>query len=207
MFSPPILSGIFSRSNVLSKFASILDPLGMIAPFTFIGKQILQETCRRALKWDEDFSPDLKLTELTEVKITCCKSANMESITIDELHNFSDASTTGYGQCSYLRHSDSHGNVSASLVMAKVRVALTKITTIPRLELSAAALWVKVSKFIAEEFEISNLKVYYWTDSKVVLGYINNESRRFQIFVANRVKQNRQWSTLDQWHFVQGVKL
>ena len=53
-----------------------------------------------------------------------------------ELHNFADASTSGYGQCSYLRVKDEDGNVNVSLVMGKSRVALLKITTIPRLELA-----------------------------------------------------------------------
>ena len=29
--------------------------------------------------------------------------------------------------------------------------------------------------------------IFFWTDSKVVLGYIVNETKRFHLFVANRV--------------------
>ena len=29
----------------------------------------------------------------------------------------------------------------------------------------------------------------FWTDSKVVLGYINSDAPRFKVFVANRVQQ------------------
>ncbi|KAK3724031.1 hypothetical protein QZH41_007681 [Actinostola sp. cb2023] len=38
--------------------------------------------------------------------------------------------------------------------------------------------------------------------SKVVLGYISNEARRFHTFVSNRVQQIRDHSTPDQWHYV-----
>lgn len=34
----------------------------------------------------------------------------------------------------------------------------------------------------------SDFTEYFWTDSQVVLGYINSESKRFKVFVANRVQ-------------------
>ena len=42
----------------------------------------------------------------------------------------------------------------------------------------------------------------FWTDSKVVLGYIANESRRFHVFVANRVQRIRDSTTPEQWLYV-----
>ena len=86
-----------------------------------------------------------------------------------ELHNFADASTSGYGQCSYLRVKDEDGNVNVSLVMGKSRVAPLKITTIPRLELTAAVVSAKVG-IMLQELNYANLKQFFWTDSKVVLG-------------------------------------
>ena len=41
--------------------------------------------------------------------------------------------------------------------------------------------------------------VKYYTDSKVVLGYIHNRSRRFYVYVNNRVQQIHQSSTPEQW--------
>ena len=38
----------------------------------------------------------------------------------------------------------------------------------------------------------------YYTDSKVVLGYINNDTRRFHVYVANRVQTIRNLSQPDQ---------
>ncbi|XP_048576716.1 uncharacterized protein LOC116603307 [Nematostella vectensis] len=49
--------------------------------------------------------------------------------------------------------------------------------------------------------EISQVK--YYTDSKVVLGYITNESRRFYVYVANRVQQIRSLSNPEQWRYVE----
>ena len=40
-------------------------------------------------------------------------------------------------------------------------------------------------------------QVTYYTDSKVVLGYITNESKRFYVYVANRVQLIRSLSSPD----------
>ena len=63
--------------------------------------------------------------------------------------------------------------------MGKSRVDPSKITAIPRLQLTAAVVSAKIGMMIQEELNYENLKQYYWTDSKVVLGYINNEAKRF----------------------------
>ena len=43
----------------------------------------------------------------------------------------------------------------------------------------------------------------FWTDSKVVLGYINSDVRRFKVFVANGVQQIRDHTSPKQWHYVE----
>ena len=63
------------------------------------------------------------------------------------------------------------------------------ITTIPRLELTAATVSIAVSNMLREELTDTNMKEFFWTDSEVVLGYINNEARSFHTFVANRVQK------------------
>ena len=72
------------------------------------------------------------------VKI-CFKPENFGNIVQVQLHSFTDASTTGYEQCTYLRLKDCEGNIHSSLVMVKFR-----IITIPRLELTAALMSVKI---------------------------------------------------------------
>lgn len=68
-----------------------------------------------------------------------------------ELHHFSDASATGYGQCTYLRLVNKNEEVHCVFIMGKSSVAPTKVTTIPRLELTAAAVSVTVSNMLKEE--------------------------------------------------------
>lgn len=86
--------------------------------------------------------------------------------------------------------------------MAKARVAPTKITSIPRLELSAAVTSPRMSALLKAELQMKIDKEYFWTDSQVVLSYITNEARRFHVFVANRVQLIREKTDPNDWHYV-----
>ena len=170
--------------------------LGFLAPYVLQGKQILQEMCRQGTGWDEPLPDDLKerwiswkadLVELHNIKIErCYQSENLGRIKRYELHHFSDASITGYGQCSYIRMIDENDKVHCSLVIGKARVTPVQIITIHRLELQAAVTSVKISSLIKQEMDLADIHEYFWTDSKVCLGYIQNEVRRFHVYVANR---------------------
>ena len=43
---------------------------------------------------------------------------------------------------------------------------------------------------------------FLWTESQVVLGYIDNEVKRFHVFVANRIQQIHECSWLNQCLYV-----
>jgi len=74
---------------------------------------------------------------------------------------------------------------------------------IPRLELTAALLSVRISASLREELEYDQIAEVFYTDSQVVLGYIKNDARRFHVFVANRVQQIRDNSSPDQWKYIE----
>ena len=42
----------------------------------------------------------------------------------------------------------------------------------------------------------------FWTDSTTVLKHLRNETRRFQVFVANRVQAIRDETVPAQWRYV-----
>ena len=134
----------------------------------------------------------------------CYKPEGFGRIVRKELHHFSDASVKGYGQCSYLRLIDEHQKIHCTFVMGKSRVAPLKPVTIPRLELTAAVCSARVSQQIRRELQKYHVDIeYYWTDSKVVLGYISNESRRFHVFVSNRVQEIQDSTDVTQWRYVE----
>ena len=75
------------------------------------------------------------------------------------------ASTMGYGQCTYLKQINEHGDICCSFVIGKARVTPLKMITIPRLELTAALLSIKISKLLKTAFKYQINEEYFWTDS------------------------------------------
>ena len=86
--------------------------------------------------------------------------------------------------------------------MGKARVTPRKFVSIPRLELTAVVLSAKCSKFIKKELQLEYTHETFWTDSKVVLEYIQNNTKRFKIFVANRIHQIHESCRVEQWRYV-----
>ena len=64
----------------------------------------------------------------------------------------------GYSQASYLPLENTEGCVHCSLVMGKSRVAPAKLVTVPRLELTATSLSVKVGYMLQSELRFEELK-------------------------------------------------
>lgn len=142
------------------------------------------------------------LENLPKVQIQrCLILENFGAVKKIELHDFSDASSSGYGQCSYIRVVTSD-KVHCALVMAKARVAPTRVVTTQCLELTVAAVSAGVSNFLRAELELKIDEEFFWTDSQVVLGYIQNEARRFHVFVANRVQKIRDLTEPSQWFYI-----
>ena len=197
------------RRGILSTVSSICDLLGFAAPFLLRGKRILQLLGKESIGWD-DTIPDklceqwemwrneLPLPEMMEVP-RCFKLKEMVNLEKIELHHFSDASTEGYDQCSYLRLVDTRNRVNCSLVMGKARVTPLKPVTTPCLELSAPLVSVRVSEMLSLELRYDKVEEAFWTNSRVVQANIHNDARRFHTFVANRVQQIREHTVLEQW--------
>ncbi|XP_041471855.1 uncharacterized protein LOC121421260 [Lytechinus variegatus] len=201
-----------TRRGVLSTVMSVYDPLGLLAPLLLPGKIILQDLCRTSAAWDDPL-PDLlqdrwnkwktDILQLERVSIDrCYKPEDFGEVKNVELHHFCDASNLGYGHCTYLRMINGRGEVHCTLVLGKSRVSPIKTVTVPRLELTAAVLSVKMSAFLQAELDLKIDREVFWTDSRVVLGYIKNETRRYHVFVANRVRQIRDESSPNQWRHV-----
>ena len=169
--------------------------------------------CNPPLAWDDPIHDDLTekwqrwsegISDINLLKIPRCVKPSPSNDWSFELHHFSDASNKAYGCCSYLRSIDKGGNVHTALLLSKNRVFPNRPITIPRLELQAAVLATQADIVLRRELVIDLGVSIFWVDSKIVLGYIQNESKRFHVFVANRLSVIRRSTYPKQWKHVAG---
>ncbi|XP_034163934.2 uncharacterized protein LOC117598271 [Pangasianodon hypophthalmus] len=211
-YSTSTITKPFTRRGVLSTVNSVFDPLGLLAPVTIQGRALLRELTFEQSDWDT-FLPEDKLSkweawrdslqdlEQLHVPRTYTTTSLTEAV-YTELCVFSDASTKAIGAVAYLKALQKDGQVEVGFVMGKAKLAPLSEPTIPRLELCAAVLAVEMADLIEDELDLELNDIKFFTDSKVVLGYIYNESKRFYVYVHNRVQRIRQSSRPEQWHYV-----
>ena len=202
----------FTRRGVLSTVNSLFDPLGFAAPVTIKGRALLRELSTEVHDWDAKLPADKlnkwetwrkSLQDLSSLHIPRSYTQQSFSNTIHtELCLFSDASCWAIGAVAYLRVITTDGQCRVGFVLGKAKLAPQPEPTIPRLELCGAVLAVEMAELILEELDHKPDAVKFFCDSKVVLGYIHNESKRFFVYVHNRVHRIRQTTSPQQWHYV-----
>ena len=131
----------------------------------------------------------------------CSHSPRDEQV---ELHVVEDVSEKGFGVVCHARYVFPDGRIEVAFVMSKTRVAPLRQLSIPRVELQAALLAVRLADTVKRELTLCISKTVFWSDSKTVLLSIANESRRFHTFVANRVAEIQDSTCPAQWRFVPG---
>ena len=97
--------------------------------------------------------------------------------------------------------SDNEKRTELASVIGKARVAPMKLLTVPKLELQAALLASCLREEICEAFTIQIQRTFMWTDSITVLQWLNSIEKQ-TIFVAKRVSEILEGTTVDQWHHV-----
>jgi len=94
-------------------------------------------------------------------------------------------------------------NVQVCLVTSKTKVAPIKRLTIPRLEICGAHLLAHLHH-VCQVLEIPHSNVHAWTDSTVVLNWLDGSPRHFKTFVGNRVSTIMELVPPDKWNHVSG---
>ncbi|XP_066448142.1 uncharacterized protein [Eleutherodactylus coqui] len=202
----------FTRRGVLSTINSIYDPLGFAAPVTIQGKMLLRDLTADTCDWDSPLSPEKEtlwvkwrdsLVALSDLHVPRPYAhVPIAEVKSKELCVFCDASVKAIAAVAYLKTIDIKGQTHIGFVIGKAKLAPSPEPTIPRLELCAAVLAVELAELIVTEIDMTLDDTEFHTDSKVVLGYIYNESRRFYVYVHNRVHRIRKSSKPTQWRYV-----
>ncbi|XP_062704324.1 uncharacterized protein LOC134286689 [Aedes albopictus] len=201
-----------TKRNVLSQIAKIFDPLGLISPVVVFAKIIMQQIWMSKLKWDDVLDGKLlqawivfrdTLNHIHEIKIP--RFFGAVNPVRYEIHGFADASSVAYGACLYIRVVAQDG-VKVSLICSKSKVVAIKGLTIPRSELCAALLLVrlflKVYPAVKMEFE----SVHFWSDSQIVLAWLRKPLPQLNLFVRNRVSEIVEGSSGADWNYIKSAE-
>ncbi|XP_035232537.1 uncharacterized protein LOC118204314 [Stegodyphus dumicola] len=172
-----------TKRKILSLAHRIFHPIGVTCPITLISKLLLQECWKIGASWDSKFPLDIgnkfessrnQLVDLENIIISRkllsleLKNANLS------LHIFCDASKLAYATCVFLR-TEKGGEVTCQLIQARSKVALLKGTSIPRLELLACTIGVRLVTSIKKDLNMEDASSVFWTDSMDVLYWIKKE--------------------------------
>ncbi len=192
----------------MSTTSSIYDPLGFASPFVLKAKAIFQELCRMKVDWDEELpgGHSSAMAQMVE-RLASVVSTEQFQDALDQhplVVCYRPSSITFPMLRIWLMvpfHTSGLGD-TCRLVMSKARLAPIKPVSIPRLELLAAVVATELDQHIKRHLEIPIERTFFWTDSTIVLQYINNKHCRFKTFVANRTSKIHERSVPSQWKHI-----
>ncbi|XP_062121532.1 uncharacterized protein LOC133835556 [Drosophila sulfurigaster albostrigata] len=185
-FMPPEVAhqDSYTKREVLSQIAKLFDPAGWLAPFVIRAKIFMQEIWLRTLEWDEHLPTDLSLQWKEYLqsypalgKIRIPRWVQFQTRVKLQYHGFCDASERAYG---------------AAIYICPCGDGEQGFHTSPYCEDKALLL-----NLPAESFQ-----TFFWTDSTIVLAWLNKPPCRWTTFVANRVAKIVQASDAKNWSHV-----
>jgi hypothetical protein len=180
----PMMNEKNTKRDVLKAIAKNYDPMGWISPVILTFKNYFQELWKDKTKWDD------KLTnEQIKKWNTISKNETFEipryqiNKETAEIHIFADASDMAYAAVAYIKIDD-----QITLIFSKTRLNPIKSLTIPRLELLALLISMRILKFLKNELNIKITNHHIWSDSQCVLSWLKT-TKELPRFINNRIKE------------------
>ncbi|GFX34301.1 uncharacterized protein TNCV_3226481 [Trichonephila clavipes] len=203
------LDSSYTKRDALSTIAKIFDPVGLMAPVISKANIFLQRLWRSKLEWN-DLLPAEEYREWQQFLVSLENINNIEIPRhilvafpeVIEIHGFADASERCYGAAVYCKSKNLKSETLVRLITSKSRVAPIKSLTIPRLELCAAVLLAKLVKRVVAALQLETAELYLWSDSMIVLAWLQKELMDLKTFVQNRVAKIQELYPNQLWRHV-----
>ncbi|XP_075157630.1 uncharacterized protein LOC142230897 [Haematobia irritans] len=174
---------VITKRSVISDVARIYDPLGIAGPVVVAAKIFIQQLWEDQISWDDEL-PEDRTTKWHAFR----KALNMLDNTHIPRHVF-DGQTA--------QHIQMHDNRPAV-----VRQIQSCASPLPRLELCTALLGAELANKTKNELRYEDKQLFFWSDSEIVLHWINSASSSLKTFVANRISKIQDLTINSQWrHF------
>ena len=203
--------GSYTRRDVLAMLNAVYDPLGMALPVTIPARVVYAKVCEvvknmdgiipegMARDWDKQVD---ELLQVSKLDLPRWLHTNVY-VSDEEIHVFADASGVAVGAVGYLLApmcrvekgeakwpKYGEGPYATTFLMAKATTA-THIKTIPRRELFAIDLALRLQRTLREGLWIGLGKVTVWSDSLVALQQIEKGESKEQ-WVQTRINRIRE---------------
>ncbi|XGW01565.1 hypothetical protein V3C99_014021 [Haemonchus contortus] len=166
-----------TKRDIVSQLNSIYDPVGMAGPLTIRLKHLMREIYDTDIEWKDPVPKDL-----AELWIKTCKELDNVSLSIPRysmdgntgpftLWIFADASSQALAACAYFRNEQTLK--VTQLISGKTRLTPKKTRqTIPRLEMLAILIAIRLGKTIATASKKPIKDVNVLSDSEIALCWI-----------------------------------
>ncbi|GFW62734.1 integrase catalytic domain-containing protein [Trichonephila clavipes] len=190
----PVLKENFNMDDVLCGAASLIEA----KPLKNQLSNILQKGGMQLHKWGSrhlELASNIIETMSSRIQLKP-RPARVE------LHGFADASEKCYGAVIYCRSQSPDDATKVKIVTSKSRVEEKKSVTMLRLELCVAVFLAKLMKRVDTASQMKTPPVYLWSDSTIVLAWIQKEPNVLKTFLANRVATIQHLTNAEQWHHV-----
>lgn len=206
----PTNAHVHTKRSVLADTARLFDPLGLLSPVIVTAKILLQKLWLLGVDWDEQLPDQIsaqwtiyrqELHSISRIKIPRWLGTTTSGSTT-QLHGFCDASEAAYAAVIYARSVTANGKVNVCLITSKTKVAPVQQISLPRLELCGAVLLAKLLKMVKAALNFETVDCYAWSDSTVVLSWLQKLPCHWKTFVANRVSQIQSSLDPSQWKYV-----
>ena len=167
----PKNAAMYNQRKLLSLVASIFDPIGIASPVTIRFKIVMQQIWQLGLKWDTPL-PE-KLHKPLQKKL----NSYFGSPPIEHSRALSFLAS----------YDDNTKQTETSFIISKCKVTPLKSLSVPKLELEAAIIGIRLLKTVQKETTLKIQDTHFWTDSPVVLDWIVSKKKQ-KLFVANRIR-------------------
>ena len=188
-----LVNNLITRAGILSRVAELYDPCGWWEPIKVQMKLAMQSL--NGLSWTDPVPPDCRkdwidlfhtMNQLKSIQITRCILPE-ETVKLPRFRVIvvADAAAKSCGCAIYAGVEEPDGNYSCSLILAKSKMVHG---TIPRNELEGVVLSAEASLMVQRALRDSMDSIRFYTDSRIVVCWVLNQSKRLRMWAFNRVQ-------------------
>ena len=202
-----------TQRKFLSLVSSVFDPIGLVVPFSVHMRWLLKIIwTKNNQHWENEVEPSEEeefLRWKEQLPIVAETIIDRRYFTRErdktDLHVFADASEDTMCAVAYLFSQLKEYSADLAFVIGKCITAPMRHLSIPRLELQAAVMAVRLKEQIVKEHVMKINSCSFSSYSITVLLWINSSHRKQQLFVAGRVAEKLDTTDVSQWKHVSGI--